>query len=220
MTSAPSSLRCFSAVFSAYEVLVRNRAYTSGEPDVVTHLRAVLPSGWKASLLAVDGSTAADLAAQLPRVPGDITHAVISVGGNDALLNTDALKLRVSSVAEALTVIGNRATRFERTYRGAIDAASALGRGITLCTVYNGNFSEAEAPLLRVGLTVFNDAILRVAFERRHSVIDLRLVCTEPEDYANPIEPSGRGGQKIAAAIARSLGLTDGKPTHSRVFAG
>ena len=33
-----------------------NRAYTSGEPDVVTHPRAVLPSEWKASLLAVDGA--------------------------------------------------------------------------------------------------------------------------------------------------------------------
>jgi hypothetical protein len=38
--------------------------------------------------------------------------------------------------------------------------------------------------------------------------IDLRLVCTEPADYANPIEPSGRGGLKIAGAIARSLGLS------------
>jgi hypothetical protein len=29
----------------------------------------------------------------------------------------------------------------------------------------------------------------------------------EPEDYANPIEPSGRGGAKIARAIAQSFRL-------------
>jgi hypothetical protein len=36
--------------------------------------------------------------------------------------------------------------------------------------------------------------------------IELRHVCTEPADYANPIEPSVRGGAKIARAIARAVG--------------
>jgi len=40
-------------------------------------------------------------------------------------------------------------------------------------------------------------------------VLELRLICTEPEDYANPIEPSGQGGLKIARAIARAIGATD-----------
>ena len=42
----------------------------------------------------------------------------------------------------------------------------------------------------------------RAAFARSVPVIDLRLICTEPADYANPIEPSVQGGQKIASAIA------------------
>src|SRR5206468_10649810 len=33
-----------------------NGAYVRGGPDVVTHLRGVLPSGWTASLHAVDGA--------------------------------------------------------------------------------------------------------------------------------------------------------------------
>ena len=53
----------------------------------------------------------------------------------------------------------------------------------------------------------FNDVILRVAFEHHLPVIDLRLICNEPADYANPIEPSGRGGRKIALAIARATGV-------------
>jgi hypothetical protein len=52
-----------------------------------------------------------------------------------------------------------------------------------------------------------NDVILRTAFAHGFGVIDLRLVCTDPADDSNPIEPSGRGGRKIAAAIARAAGV-------------
>ena len=74
-----------------------NRAYTGAEPDVIAHLRSLLPPDWRASLFAVDGATISDLAAQLPLVSADVTHLVISVGGNDALLNIDLLGRRVSS---------------------------------------------------------------------------------------------------------------------------
>ncbi|HEY0493997.1 MAG TPA: SGNH/GDSL hydrolase family protein, partial [Candidatus Dormibacteraeota bacterium] len=62
-----------------------NAAYVGGGPDVVTQLRQRLPSGWRASLLAVDGSVIASIAQQLARLPADASHLVISVGGNDAL---------------------------------------------------------------------------------------------------------------------------------------
>jgi hypothetical protein len=55
---------------------------------------------------------------------------------------------------------------------------------------------------------MFNDVILRVAFEHHASVIDLRLVCSDKRDYANAIEPSGQGGMKIAKAILRATGIT------------
>ncbi len=64
---------------------------------------------------------------------------------------------------------------------------------------------------------MFNDVILRVAFEHHLPVIDLRLVCNEPVDYANPIEPSGRGGRKIAGAIARAIGAATDDIGYSRV---
>ena len=68
-----------------------NSVYTRGEPDVVTHLRSMLPGDWQASLLAVDGSVTGHLAAQLASISGDVTHLVISVGGNDVLRNFDLL---------------------------------------------------------------------------------------------------------------------------------
>jgi hypothetical protein len=195
-----------------------NSAYTSGEPDVVTHLRAMLPTGWQTSLLAVDGSATTDLEAQLRRVK-DESHIVISLGGNDALMSSNLLNVPVSSTAEALAMFGKRIDQFERAYRSAIDAALTLARDTTLCTIYNGNLGEIEAPLARVGLMMFNDVILRIAFERHLSVIDLRLVCTDPLDYAKEIEPSGRGGRKVAAAIARALGLAQEGSACSYVYA-
>ena len=195
-----------------------NRAYTGGEPDVVAHLRALLPPPWRATLCAVDGSTALGLAEQLADVPEDASHAVVSVGGNDALLNSDLLGTAVRSTAEALARFRDRVDRFERAYRAAIEGVLALRRDTTVCTIYNGNLDATVAGLARVALMTFNDVILRVAFEHGLRVIDLRLVCNEAADYANPIEPSGRGGRKIAQAIARCLGAADGRSPPTTVW--
>jgi hypothetical protein len=196
-----------------------NGTYTGGQPDVLSHLRAELGSGWKATLLAVDGSTCSDLPEQLAEVPDDVTDLVVSIGGNDALLNSDLLDLPVASTREALLLFASRAARFEGDYRAAISSALNLRRPLACCTIYNGNLGERDAVSGRAALMLFNDAILRVAFEQNLKVIDLRLVCTEPEDYANPIEPSGQGGLKIARAILKTLSpatLGARAPSHGR----
>jgi hypothetical protein len=48
---------------------------------------------------------------------------------------------------------------------------------------------------------LFNDVIIQCANDSDCPVIDLRTICTEREDYFNPIEPSAIGGEKIAKAI-------------------
>jgi hypothetical protein len=166
-----------------------NAAYTGGAPDVVTHLRRVLPSGWKATLRAVDGATTAGLPAQLARVPADATHLVISVGGNDALQNSDLLSLRAASSAQVLEMFADRIARFERVYRAAIQQAMRVGRCTAICTVYNGALEPERATIARVGLALFNDVILRTAIDLRLDAIELRSVCTEP---ATPIRSSRR----------------------------
>jgi hypothetical protein len=197
-----------------------NASYTKGLPDVVTHFRGILPDGASASLLAIDGSTTADLEEQLTNLPPDVTRAVVSVGGNDALLNADILNLPVTSTQQALHLFGARASKFEEDYRAAILGVTGRVPSVTMCTVYNGNLPNDQAPSARVALMLFNDAILRVAFQLRLGVIDLRLVCSDPSDYANPIEPSGSGGAKIARAIADALGFLKGSVPPTRVFAG
>jgi lysophospholipase L1-like esterase len=197
-----------------------NGAYTQGGPDVITQLRGVVPAGWRATLGAVDGATTEAFSPQVSELPADATHIVVSLGGNDALGHMDLLDRPARSSAEVLAELASAAERFEKRYRRAIDAVVARGAAVTVCTIYNGNFPDPRLQrLASAALTVFNDAILRVAFERRLSVIDLRLVCNEPSDYANPIEPSSRGGAKIARAIVRALALSPSEESAARVIA-
>lgn len=195
-----------------------NAAYTHGEPSVIDHLRAVLPSGWTATLCAADGAVTASIAAQLRSVPASETRLMVSVGGNDALGNIDLLTMRASSGAEVLTAFDTRLTAFEHAYRDALTLVRAMQRPVAVCTIYNGALSGEEARLARVALMTFNDTICRVAFTLGADVIDLRTVCVEPADYANPIEPSGEGGRKIAHAIVRACRAAGERPA-ARVWA-
>jgi len=183
-----------------------NAAYTRGGPDVVTQLRRLLPSGWAATLLAVDGDRTDDVDQQLANLPPDASHLILSVGGNDALAHGDLLTRPAKSVPEVLDLLAEAAGAFERRYRRLIGRLLNRKLPLTVCTIYNGNFPD---PLFQrvatTALCVFNDAIVRAGLEHKLEIIDLRLVCTQPADYANPIEPSSVGGAKIARAILEAV---------------
>jgi hypothetical protein len=197
-----------------------NAAYVAGGPDVVTQLGPALPGGWSATLLAVDGAVVADVDRQRARIPPDATHLVVSVGGNDALSHTGLLTRPARSAAEVLGMLRDAARPFEEGYRRMLAGVLRRRLPTTVCTIYNGNFPDASTQqLASTALTVFNDAILRAAIETGTPVIDLRLVCSEPADYANPIEPSVRGGAKIARAVARAVIERCAGGRHTEVFA-
>jgi hypothetical protein len=68
--------------------------------------------------------------------------------------------------------------------------------------VYYPCFPDADVQRLSVtALTVFNDCIIRAAFTNGLPLLDLRLICNDEGDYANPIEPSVQGGAKICEVI-------------------
>jgi hypothetical protein len=184
-----------------------NAAYIGREPDVVGHLRTLLPTGWTAALRAVDGATTTGLTSQIKGLPANATRLFVSIGGNDALANIDLLAMKVSSSAEVLAVFARRIGVFEHSYRDAVERVLASGLPTTVCTIYNGRLPDDEAPLARTALSFFNDAVLRIASSHALDVIELRGVCDEPSDYANAIEPSSAGGRKIAVAIAATLGV-------------
>ncbi|HEY0113650.1 MAG TPA: SGNH/GDSL hydrolase family protein [Allosphingosinicella sp.] len=179
-----------------------NAAYVRGGPDVVRQLREKLPFQWQASLLAVDGAVTRGVLSQLNRLPKDATHLVVSAGGNDALGASFLLGQSVANVGEAVSLLENAQSAFARDYEEMAEAATATGLPTAFCTIYDTPPSGADYRIVRTALAVFNDMISRAAFRRGAPLIDLRLICDEDEDYANPIEPSVQGGEKMSAAIA------------------
>lgn len=183
--------------------ILDNQAYIRGNPDVAAQVGTLLPAGSRCTLAAIDGSVVADVPGQLARAPEDATHLVISAGGNDALRQEGLLHTEARSVAEGLARLSGMAGAFRNRYGAMLDAVARRRLPTAVCTIYDPRFPDpARQALALTGLALFNDAILREAFGRRLTVIDLRLICTAPEDFANPIEPSSLGGAKIAAAIA------------------
>ena len=180
-----------------------NGAYVRGGPDVVRQLRAVLPEGWRATLLAVDGATTRDVRAQLARLPADATHLVLSAGGNDALGSSGLLYSPARIVGEAVAMLAEAQHGFDVDYRDMLAHVLATALPTALCTVYDTPSSAPDHRVIKAALSLFNDRITRAAFANGLPLIDLRLICGEDEDYANPIEPSVRGGEKMARAIAR-----------------
>jgi lysophospholipase L1-like esterase len=189
-----------------------NGVYVPGEPDVVKQLRAVLPAGWTASLLAVDGAVTRSVAAQLTRVPAGATHLVVSVGGNDALGESHLLGSPARSIGEAVMILADAQERFARSYSAMLEGVLSLGLPTALCTIYDTPSSAPDHRVIRAALSLFNDVITRAAFGNALPLVDLRLICSEDEDYANPIEPSAKGGEKIAGAIARLVAGREDEP--------
>jgi len=191
-----------------------NAAYVGSAPDVVRQVRERLPQGSKATLRAVDGGTTADVHEQLRYLPPDTTHLIVSAGGNDALGHIDFLAAPTRSTAEALLGLADIAAEFEGKYREMLTEVIANGLPTAVCTIYYPRFPDPDLQKIAVtGLTVFNDCIIRAAVASGIPLLDLRLICTEDGDYADPIEPSAQGGEKIAAAIVKALehGLASGR---------
>src|SRR3954453_2954026 len=115
-----------------------NGRYTLGGPDVISQVRQLLPVGWHASLMAVDGATTEDIPWQLQRLPTDASHLVLSVGGNDALMNSDILHMPANSTSDAIGKLAEVSKQFEAKYRKAVSDCKRLGLPLTVCTVYNG----------------------------------------------------------------------------------
>lgn len=196
-----------------------NAAYVGGGPDVIRQLREAVPQGWKATLRAVDGAVTGSVGRQLQGLPADASHLVVSVGGNDALGHVGVLDDASRSIADALNRLAAIGDGFERNYAAMLDGVLARALPTAVCTIYDPRYPDARMQRLAVtALTIFNDAILRHAFSRGLPVIDLRLVCDEDADYANPIEPSSHGGEKIARAIARLLAEHEFSWRRSEVF--
>jgi len=195
-----------------------NARYVPDRPAVIDQVRQVLPGGWHATLLAVDGHITEDVINQIRDLPADATHLVVSAGGNDALGETNILGEAACTVGDALGLVHEVGARFRNSYRAMLNSLSSVGKPTTVCTVYDsipGLGSPEQA-----ALAGFNEVILREAFLARVPVIDLRLLCDRPADYSHvsAIEPSMVGGGKIARVICEVVTTHDFLNRRSTIY--
>jgi lysophospholipase L1-like esterase len=183
-----------------------NAPYVCAGAHVQAQLQSIPGTQDRVSLLARDGDVLADMVAQVARIqdlaePAD--WLVVSCGGNDVLGLVGAMQSKVSSVFEAAGLLADWQAEFRRNYRRILNVVLSRRKPVVLATIYDG--VPGLEPGLRMALAPFNDVILREAASHCLPLLDLRLICDEPGDYAavSPIEPSAQGGRKIAAAIAQ-----------------
>jgi len=187
-----------------------NAAYVGRDPDVATQLRSLAPRDWKVTLLAVDGAIVGDVPRQVGRIPAGASHLVLSAGGNDALEHIEILYRPAASFGEVLSHLATLTGRFQQEYATVVQELAGSGLPLAVSTVYEPRFPDHEVQrLASLALRLFNDAIIRTAVAAGVPILDLRLICDSPQDYANPIEPSAHGGAKIADAILRVVAEHD-----------
>lgn len=184
--------------------ILDNSFYVPGEPAIIDQVRRLLPERDKVTLLAVDGSTTKDVKKQLTRISDDATQLVLSVGGNDALQALEQLNGAVSDMGQALQILSHIRSGFQAAYRSITEALRDMRRPTIACTIYED--IPGLPDMLKTALAIFNDTIYREAMIAGFPVIDLRDICSEDQDFStiSPIEPSSRGGEKIATAIVRA----------------
>ncbi len=168
---------------------------------MIDQLTSKLTRGDKASLLAVDGSVTADVHQQVEDLPADATHLFVSSGGNDALNYSPMLESHCSNIGEAFARFADIREQFARAYWQMLSRLTTLGKPVVVCTIYEDipNLSEQEC----TALALFNETILKQVVKMKLPIIDLRCLCNEAEDYSliSPIEPSGKGANKISSVI-------------------
>jgi len=196
-----------------------NKSYVNpSELDVPNQLRLLVGRDCKVTHLAVDGHVTRHIQTQLNSLPSDATHLFISVGGNDGLGHLSIFQHPIDTVGEALQKMYFIGENFKKVYSSMLDNVLKHELSTSVCNIYYPRFYsnslDRVSSYLRMGVnveklqemamaaeTIFNDIIMFEAFKRNLPLIDLRILCNDDQDFANPIEPSCIGGMKVAKTI-------------------
>ena len=209
-----------SSVILLGDSIFDNAVYVPGEPCVTEQLQGLLPADVSVRMLAVDGDCIRHVKEQLEQVPEDTTHLFVSVGGNDALEHYETLFGDYQVARDLFTLLHQIQIGFRTQYRGMLEAVVELNRPAAVCTIYD-TVPSIEAIAL-TALSLFNDVIVAEATAMNLPIVDLRHVCNEVSDYSDqsPIEPSSKGGKKIARALHRVYAEHDFSIRRSVVYTG
>ena len=191
--------------------IIDNKSYVQdGEKSVLEHLQSLSSNLF--FQIAFDGDTTHNvLINQLlsPEIE-DSSHIVLSIGGNDLLYNIPVLfEGPHENINYSLIDIQNRiVVPLQQRYETIIEKLSSLGANLLLCTAYEGDLGrtgEFRGVLdsSKIMVSALNDIVYKTANKYQADVLELRHIFTSSEDYANPIEPSHIGGEKLAKAIIK-----------------
>jgi lysophospholipase L1-like esterase len=186
--------------------IIDNKVYVGeGELSVTEHLQHNSSSNF--TMIAVDGDTTEDvLENQLDNLKEPVSHIVLSIGGNDLLQNLHLLQDETSGMKFALEKSSDLIGEIQENYTKILQHLSNYDAKVLLCTVYEGDlksdvmlaqFDKAGQAMLKM----HNDTVYYLASKFEVDILELRNIFTNEEDYANPIEPSHIGGEKLAKAI-------------------
>ena len=196
-----------------------NKLYVNpSELDVPKQLRSLVGRDCKVTHLAVDGHVTRHIQSQLNNLPSDATHLFLSVGGNDGLGQISSFDEPIDTIGDALQKMYLIGEDFKKSYSEMLDSVLAHKLPTAVCNIYYPRFhvkslnrmqgymsqyanGEQKQEMAMAAETIFNDIITFEVFKRKLPLIDLRILCNDDKDFANPIEPSCIGGLKIAKVI-------------------
>lgn len=191
--------------------ILDNGAYVQGDPCVAQQLYAHLVGADPAnsvSLIAIDGDVITDvLDTQCRYIPTNTTQIILSVGGNDGLRKLATLSETYNPWLLAKHLVDFTAV-FRTNYSRLLDVMGQQCENVAVCTIYQPRFGRYIANgMARVGLWFINNIIREEACTRGMRVIDCWQLFTEAADYANAIEPSAHGGEKIRREVLDLLNV-------------
>ena len=200
---------CMSYITLLGDSIIDNKTYVQkGELSVLEHLENI--SEYEYTQLAFDGDTTLNVLNGQLLSPGIATssHLVLSIGGNDLLQNLSFLyEGPVDKINDAVAGVQQYIFKpLEQRFETIIEKLSSHRANLLLCTVYEGDLGRTDEfrdvlDSSKIMVSSFNDTVYKTASMYNADVLELRHIFTSPEDYANPIEPSHIGGEKLAQAI-------------------
>ena len=189
--------------------IIDNKTYVShGEFSVLEHLENI--SNYEYIQVAYDGHTTFDVQNKQLHLSTIVkpSHIVLSAGGNDLLQNLSYLsKGPVSNVNEAVSGIQQHIFEpLEQRFETIIEELSSQRANLLICTVYEGDLGRTDEfkdvlDSSKIMVSSFNDIVYKTAKKYNADVLELREIFISSDDYANPIEPSHIGGEKLAKSI-------------------
>ena len=187
-------------IFLLGDSVLNNSKYVSNNESVYDYIKQKNTNTY---LYAKDGSTIVDLYTQLNNIPSDITEeeekntsVVISIGGNNIL--------KMSTTDTSTKVKVNELFQKYMDFLSSLRSKFASIKQIVVLSVYYPPKSMYHKYYPYIDK--WNQLLEENSSKMDYKIIQTNKIMTNTEDFIFDIEPSVKGGEKIANSILILLG--------------